>query len=733
MLKLTRNEQQNWNSKMSGGGSTDPYCVAKYIKQNNFHGDLVFITDGQVGNVTQTSQFLGNWTFTYVDCYLIDTGGTINMSCTCAFTRVSPHKITIYNSRHTTGNTTQTITLEDIDVISKINSINNSDDFEKEYSNIEKVIIARTMGIANDMELRDALLKMKTRIIRNISNTNSSSDTVTIFVNAVNENDVNAVQYANNLHNEYYNPGNEIGWDAQVSRLISMADGALLRTFDLSQINSAIMTDRARRGISLAPVPTASVPIVESETLTFPCPITMDDETNIVILVGERDKPILANLDKYITDDLINCPLNIFNYPDILDEFKKQFDHPIGFSAFKTMIASGDTKSPFTRANISGGICLAQSGDHNKATNWTLFKNITGGKKLGNADLWFACLWLLVENGNLEYLKPTLPHLRSHMLYRMKNNKTYISLSGLPDYPTTQVPLGTAIWYIFASAIFNKNPKTDLIRVHIPHISQLKKLIDLIDYKIPDGVMDHVKRVQIMLSMLRYCKKTGNINTDIIRPLTRNCEKINKQNIKITNEKIDMFIPLDGSPSQEIIHAVLDDVPDWKYVEINVLVGLAQLVDPSKSASDIALPITWTPPDMPTFEPKWPQINRKFGSVNICKATCRPYYKINGWLWSDNLYTMYGITTKTTVSCNESFGNFVVKYNKYPTHDELMVYCYNRKVVHGSYPTLPNEMAQFIESTLDDNKEVMALYSPKEYARRFMGSRHIANRIEMED
>jgi hypothetical protein len=168
-------------------------------------------------------------------------------------------------------------------------------------------------------------------------------------------------------------------------------------------------------------------------------------------------------------------------------------------------------------------------------------------------------------------------------------------------------------------------------------------------------------------------------------------------------------------------------------VPINVLVGLASKVDPSKSAGDIELPITWTPPILPKYHNFWTKSIIPFERVCICPSTCRPYYNVNGKRWSENLFEKYGLTPESTVSCNELFGNFIVKHKKYPTKDELMIYCYNRMIVHGSHTTLPEEMMdQYIGSTLNDNKEVMSIYTPEEYAKRFLKSRSIVIRIEME-
>jgi hypothetical protein len=41
--------------------------------------------------------------------------------------------------------------------------------------------------------------------------------------------------------------------------------------------------------------------------------------------------------------------------------------------------------------------------------------------------------------------------LREHMLYRLRARTTFLSLSGLPEFPSTRVQLGVAAWYVFTA------------------------------------------------------------------------------------------------------------------------------------------------------------------------------------------------------------------------------------------------------------------------------------------
>ena len=86
---------------------------------------------------------------------------------------------------------------------------------------------------------------------------------------------------------------------------------------------------------------------------------------------------------------------------------------------------------------------------------------ISGGKNLGDRNIWFSILWLLVKRKIFPYLDDVEDFLKAQLLYRFNNNKTSISISGLGNLPQKKVEYGTAAWaclmsiYLIPKIIFS--------------------------------------------------------------------------------------------------------------------------------------------------------------------------------------------------------------------------------------------------------------------------------------
>jgi hypothetical protein len=734
------------NKARKGGGGTEPGTIASYIASTGFNGDLVIITDGQVGSVSHVDSLLPpSATFKGVTAHLIHTGGTVNMSVTCPFTRRSPHQIYLYGEDKEQRLVTST-TAEDLAVVNRIASINTITEFEVIFPTLEKAVVAATMGSNGDPTLRDALLAMKSRIMKVEARMKGDSATVKDLNAALDERRMTeALALAHALTEEYYGDETEdpdaTTWSARISRLVSMTEGALRGTFDLSGISAAIRGDRARRATTAAPAPASAVSPMEAAPgqPTFECPITCYDEADVVILVTEGP-PILAGLDKDIVNSLYDCPLNLLNHPSLIDAIKERIDHPISLRAFQDAHTAGlpFTSSPLTRRPLQpGGICLGLSEAHCRATTWTLSNLYTGGKLIGNQDFWFACIWLLVERGHLAYLGKLLPQLRTHMLWRILNHSSAVGLSGLPELPTTRVPLRTALWYVFASAEFGMRPDRDLIRAHLPHLDALQELLTLTGLELSPAVTQHVTRVRVLMSMLSWVKRDRHMLPVLMRALTQCCVEIDVPNLRMKFESMPQFIPIDGAPTEEQRNRVLGIVPElYRRLSIEELVGLAALVNPSKSASDIALPISWTPPPLPASTMDgWPHHTAckvAPSPVKLCPTTCRPYYYVGDKTWAEAAQDYYGLPyTKHSqfLSMNEAYGNFVLKYDIYPTSDELLMYLHNR---YSDRKSLPYDLVLCVDEAIATAQLLTETLSASEFARRFNESREIETRILLE-
>ena len=161
----------------------------------------------------------------------------------------------------------------------------------------------------------------------------------------------------------------------------------------------------------------------------------------------KNGQSIFDNLSNDEINSIINCPLNALRNKNLVDYLKTLFDCVISIEAYKDLCDYGiSDSSPLTREDIYGGLCLGNDKSHVLATNSTIRNILTLGKSLGNIDLWYAVLYFMIENGYVEHLKEYLPNLREHMVFRLRNSKSYMCLSGLPTFPTYKVHLGLCLW-----------------------------------------------------------------------------------------------------------------------------------------------------------------------------------------------------------------------------------------------------------------------------------------------
>ena len=744
------------NASCTGYGGTDTTAIAQHVKACNFHGYLVIITDGQVDNscIDRCAAVLGPaWRFVHVDVHLINTGGKVNMSVSCAFTRVSPHSVYCYNRQNDYKPVQQVAVSEtDVDTLRQIDKIVTVVDYEAHAAAIERAVVAQTMGTTGAPSLRDAILAMKKRIVAKQALVLGKSESATALAAALNAGNVDsALVLASQMHNEYYNE--EPGWSASISRLVSMCEGALRGTFDLSAIGNAIASDRVRRAGTVAPVAMpAVIEQVDVATTSFVCPITLDDAADVILLVADG-APILEGLDKAVVTDILSCPLNLFHHADVVARLAKRLDHCVSLAAYgDAMSARAPMRtSPMTRRPLlAGGICLGLSDQHCKATTWTIAQLVTGGKLVGNADLWFGCLWLMIRRGQTsQHLADVEELFKANLAWRMQHHTTFASLTGLAEFVSTCVPLGVAVWYVFASSQFTSNPSRELVRTHMAHIDELLDIQQhCSSFVVPADILEHVTRVRVMLHMLNWVKRDrwtlgetlkGLTQASLRLPGTSPGDVASVVDVDVKScEHVPARVPVDGAPSAEMIAEVRASLPAyWTRLSDAQLVGLAELVDPSKSASDIVLAIDWpkSVPSMPAGRVEWAYgvgpIEKRL--VKVCVFTCRPFSTVKGEPWKTVAERVCGFGASEMISLNKQFAMFVTKYQRYPTPTELLVFVYNRYVFHGQRQTLPAQIGQFIDEVFDEFSQVVKVVTPAQFVRRFDQSTHHVHRAAMEE
>ena len=721
------------NKQRIGFGGTSPVSLFKFIKEINFKGNLLFISDGQIGNdcVQICSEILLSWTFNSVSIYLIYTGGEINESVSCALTRSSPHNIYIYKN----GLMQPAIEVTDNDYkfVYNIENINTIEDFLKQKEILKNVLVSINMGTNGNKVLHTKLVALKNKLTKYESKSflKSSDNPVSRLIKSF-ENSEPSLSELDNVWKMYYkleDIDEDNDWKKLIDKFISWCSGSLLTAFDRNKISN-----REASSVIEPVIPSESVEILEEKTedLKLTCPITLSDSSNMILLMKKTNSSVFDDLPTCLRDSLINCPLNALRNNDILNYIKSLFDCVISIEAYKELVDYGiSDKSPLTREQIFGGLCLGKDNSHIKATNSTLRYILTGGKSLGNMDLWFAVIYFIIKRGQAEHLTEYLPIVEEHLKYRLINNKSYMCLSGLPTYPTYSVPIGLALWCSIMATTSNlsliKNTKNDPIRLHLSYSLDMIEMLNIIGISVPSKLLEHINRLKTLRYFLLEIKK-GKKNSlklkNLIDALSYNAI-----------ETSDLWVLIDGEPSDLQISNVRSKLPNvCKELSNTEIIDIIELCDSNKSESDIYIPYNYiVKPFEKTTTKNWNfKSNMPSIKVNISPKTCRPYYNIidNGRkkIWLDKAIEIYG---NELFSTNNFFGTYVSENKKYPTKSEFLNYLFMYHFTRNK-KTLPICIEQFLNEAFIDYEEILNTIDPLMFSERWLSSVYKDVRMQME-
>ena len=703
------------NKNLTGRGGTSPICLVDYIIKNDFHGHLVLITDGDIysSQVKECSDKLIEWKFEKVSVYLIHTTNIVNESISCAFTRNSPHYIETYDYSNILENSV-TISDEDFEYVNAISEINTIDEFLSKIDIFDNVLMSMNMGTTGNSVIHKNLVQLKNRLIKNSSVSKNISE-----IDKLNEE--LTVDNLKNVWNLYYNGGNN--WSKQIDKYISWCSGGLLNSFDRRsnrEINHVVTPVVAPETASTENTTNSS-----SEPFSIECPIMLEKSTNIIILFNKIFESLFDSVPDNVRESLINCPLNALKNNDVIAFLKKTLGNAISIEAYKELVEHGiSDKSPLTRDDIMGGLCLGADFSHVKATNSTIRHGLLGGKSLGNVDLWFAVFYLMVETGYVEHLKEYLPAMREHMIFRLNTSQTYMCLSGLPTFPTYKVNLKTALWSVIsATAIPNLQPKNDPLRFHLFYSEYIIELAEMTDLRFPSGITNHINRLKTLRFLLDKIKKNDKTYINLVNALKYNAF-----------ETPDLWIMIDGKPSPEQLDSVRSKLPEYcKCLSTSEIIYILNLCETNKNKteSDINLPFNYNYDKYSVVTTKnWDYDEIvPYHTVEISIHTCRPFYNVNKYKkWIDVATEVYG---QNFISIDSRFGEFVIRYKKYPTKNEFLVYLYNYYSSRGK-PTLPICIRQFVDEVFEDHKYIIENLPVFYYIERWEYTISIKNRINME-
>lgn len=736
--EITIDELNEINLYKKGFAGTSPEKVCDYIKLNNFHGQLILISDGQIlqSSVDYCSNSLSEWSFKNVYVCLINNWGEINESISCAFTRNCPHTIEILqNANNVLESEVISVSNDDYRLLDTIDTenINNISDFFLFSEKIKNVLISITMGTKGNKLLYDKFIKLKNKLIRSQSLVKDN-----LWVGELSTDfDSGLPLDPTKLHkiwDEYYFQ-NDNEWVKQIDTFISWCNGSLSSVFNRKFITARIERAEVSQTVSPETV-TLVTTVAETKTnnISHQCPISLEFSSNIIILMRKNGESVFNYLSSSEINSIINCPLNALDNIYVVKYLRTLFDSCISIEAYKELCDHGiSTSSPLTREEIFGGLCLGNHKSHVSATNSTIRNILTFGKSLGNIDLWYAVLYFMIEKGHVTHLNEYLPNLREHMIFRLRNSKSYMCLSGLPTFPNYKVNLGICLWTVISASScgseFVKNQKNDPLRLHLSYTDEIIDLLRLINIDVPENVKHYISILKTLRRFLYFLKNNAN------RVFMFDIEnRINALKYKALN--LDgKWIFIDGKPDSEQIIEVRKELPEsCKDLTISEIIHVFELCDVNKAESDIYLPFDCKVTDFVSENKKiWHyDENTPKTTVNISINTCRPFYYLRDkdkvcCDWKDKAEKIYG----KFMSLDNMFGNYISVNSAYPSKNDFLIYIsdrYSRKGIE----TLPICIQQFVDEIFEDHEHVMSILEPSEFKRRWDASIEIKNRIMIE-
>ena len=754
---ISYNKYMEINKNREGYGGTYPGAIFSLFKSTKIHySQFILISDGQVDQFGVKScdklfnLYKNNLSYDYAEVYLIGRKTETNLSVACPFTRFCPSR-TVLKSPFGEQIISE-ISKDDLNIVEKIESISTEFEFNQHFESLKKACIQRFIGTNGDIKIRKALLLMQKRIIKNNAEQNKSQlkeeKIDTLLKNKKFE------EAKNELYNCFQTI--EIEFSKKINLLIRISDGAIKQIFNIDEIQSfqVLTASKAQEvdTMELEDIPSSI------EHSNFECPISMENEVDPVILITIPNEfikdgkiiPLLVGFDKKQTENIISCPYNALINKDFMEKFIKCIDHAISLKQIREAEKTGHPLniSPFTRKKILGILPLGESMEHIKAANWTLMQLISGGKNLGDRNLWFSIIWLLVKKKIVPYLSDVEEFLRAQTLYRFTHNSSSISLSGLGNLPQKKVLYGTAAWACLMSLyLIPKIPRNcNLLLVHLPHYKCLVEIVNLFGYKLPDDFEKVVTRIKCLASMMIFFKKNTKLLPFYKMGISQAtiCVNIPEESPMKSGGLVgELFIPVDGEINDEIRRKCLTKFPEECITSVNnniisldELAYIIKFVNTQKSLSHVEIEKLVNIKEIPKCEKyeNWKNYDEKedLVEVKICPKTMRPHYHVQNETWKDCLSKVLDIS-KPYLSLNSDYGNFVSKYLKYPSLEEFILYAYRKYSFNSKiYSTLPQSIALICKSAMDDFTSVTKNIKPEEFAKIFNESAKIEIRTKME-
>lgn len=421
-----------------------------------------------------------------------------------------------------------------------------------------------------------------------------------------------AIEVAQVMSRKYFSEDLTTDIEKKISHLINLC-GDLTGQYSIGQIKSNKMATASNAKEAKLD---QEVEIQDLSKNPIECPIILDEDVPQILI--DECEPFLLGVEKNIVDDIAACPLRILNYPDLRAKFKASISTFTGVKYADKLL-----KNPFTQNRLLGAIPLGTHKSHVEVGNYTIAKLIAGGKIMGNLNLYYAVIWYLINEGEIEFLKPIQANATEHLLHRLRNSKTMASLCGLAQFVTTQVSTDVAIWYCVSSGYLNQPTDRDTFRFHFYNLDPMIKMVEVLGYPLHAGTRAHLNRTKCLLNLLSKFKKLSTKEKKdfkyLFTGLYQKAIFLNEETLGTLSEKfkqievVASFVPIDGEASAAQITKIRELLPKYcSELSLEELYHISTLLDAQKSASDIFLDYNIKVPALPK-----PAVNWCYGLTEI--------------------------------------------------------------------------------------------------------------------
>jgi len=706
------------NRQRDGRGGTQPINVAQYCFRKEYTGDVILITDGQIleRDVKNLDDYLEKHGLgiSHIDCYLIQTCSSDKLDATviAPFIRRYTNAVYLFNKGDNEPTTLATGGKPMEEFIEELRAIKTIATFEQKFDELFSEVVSKLLGMPSDLRVKDELLNLRQRLINEIKQVPEGFDMKRLEKALADKNVPELLKLTSDLFNIYTEKYPSQEWPGKIFHLLRMCTGNLSSVFSLSALTSRYNADRVRRADIVQSFEIADVDIIEDGEKSFICPVSYEAENDVVILVRKLDKPLIDGLDNDTLNPLISNPLQALNNEEFLKKMISAIDHPISLRTMREAEASGAPikVSPFTRAEVIGGLCLGADENHSKVTRYIISKIISGGKRVGNPDLWFAVYLYLVETGRIPFLNEVLPQMREHMRFLLLNHKGTLTMTSVPFFPITTVPLGISCWFSLnaISAGIPEGYAFNLIKPHSGYLSILRMLNDLQGLKSDQNAEKFLRLSDAFIKIYHWAKHNEVENLSYVIKLGFNTIKVNLNNI--TNKNfgwVPLFVPIDGNePTEENRKDALAHLPQCFSLltpaECRAAARTAEMFNPNKMTRNLMSE------DIPASSWSYKTKHFDIPEVPICPVTLRPYTK-NGQTkedWRAASERIFG-KLEDQIHIHYLYLNYVEKYNEFPTKDDFLVFVFHRFIPKTKF-SLPMQTQDFIDCVFSGYEKVFA-------------------------